>query len=72
MGGGSFPGETQQRDLKKGGGAEKEPTVSEYLLQNWQQLCDFINIIIRILQVKKLPAESIAILPIALELVSGI
>lgn len=72
MGGGSFPGETQQRDLKKGGGAGKEPTVSEYLLQNWQQLCDFINIIIHILQVKKLPAESIAILPIALELVSGI
>ena len=37
MDGGSFPGETQQRGLKKeGGGAGKEPIFSEYLLQNWQ------------------------------------
>lgn len=53
-------------------GPGKELTFSEYLLQNWQQLCDFVNIIIHILQIKKLPAESIAILPVALELVSGI
>ena len=72
MGGGSFPGETQQRDLKKEGEAGKEPIFREYLLQNRQQLCDFIKIIIHILQVKKLPAENIAILPITLELVSGI